>query len=363
MVSRDERIVDPATARRLREEGYRAADLHVHPCSRDTIPHRRLHPRNLLRRAAAVGLDYIAFSDHNDIPTYGIHDSALVKAVEFDVLDVDFVGHTVHELVYGLDRVNYEELSVKASEGDLRSFAAYCNVNGLWLCYAHPLWVKEGEKLNVEAVPRVASLNHFIEVNGTSTYPQNRGAHRLARALGMPELANSDTHTAHLGATYTLAKGDGFGEWIQNVRRGDYYLVVEHISRKTFREELLRWYDLVFRFVPQNGSYREDLDRRSCTQIPPVDALIRSLIGGKLSKRPLLKKLLRRAIKLFFATGIADYYVQNEAGYGLRGDAAMGDDESLRRAAREAILRSAPAAVRPARTVRTGTRRLQEAKR
>lgn len=362
MFPRDEQFVTHSTARGLRRSGYRAADLHVHPCSCDTIPHRRLLPDNLLRRAEEVGLDYVAFSDHNDIPTHDHRSSSLVPAVEFDVFDTEFVGHTVHELVYGLDRVNFEELSVLASSGDLRSFAAYCNVNGLWLCYAHPLWVREGERLNAEAVPRVASLNHFIEVNGTVSYPQNRAAHRLARALGMPELANSDTHTAHLGETFTLARGDTFAEWIQNVRRGDYYLVVEHLTRKTFLEELRRWHDLVFHFEPQDAGFRDVLRRRRCTKIPPLDALIRSAIGGGLSRRPVLKALVGRAVKLLFETRLADLYVQSESEYGLRGDPAMGDEVALRAAAREAILYSAPTPVRRARTVRNVTKTLMEAK-
>jgi hypothetical protein len=287
----------------------------------------------MLARARSRGLSYLAFTDHNDIPTFSFEGEGIVRGVEVDVLDREYVGHTVHELVYGLSAEQHRDIMTIAALGDIREFSEYCNLAGLWLCYAHPFWAKGQERLNPRAIPRVARLNHFIEVNEGVSLPQNRAARRLARALRMPELANSDTHTAHPGATFTLARGETFPEWIENVRRGDYHLRVCHMNRAVFRAEVRRWLELAFCFEPQSPDAREEVKHRRFWGVRAVDRFLHSVITGRLSRLPRTRETLWHVARMLLKAGASDPYVLSEIRKGLRMENFLRDGEVIRRLA------------------------------
>jgi hypothetical protein len=169
----------------------------------------------------------------------------------------------------------------------------------------------------------------------------------------MPELANSDTHTSNLGGTFTLARGDTFPEWIENVRRGDYYLRLSHMDRKLFRGEVWRWLELAFHFEPQGPDAWEQARSRRFWGVGVVDRILRSVIRGRLSRLPRTRECLWALARMLLRAGVTDLYVLSEIRKGLDLERLLGDGETIRKLAlAPAPRRRLPATIKgPARPV------------
>jgi len=112
-----------AEAEEWRENGWRAADLHVHTsCSADVIKADAMHPEALYLKAGKLGMVFITFTDHDTMAAFDIlgpQRNGLVSGVEIKIRDMDVLGHTIHINVFGLDKDQFLMLEETARLGDL----------------------------------------------------------------------------------------------------------------------------------------------------------------------------------------------------------------------------------------------------
>jgi len=237
-------------ARSLRDQGWQAADLHVHTlCSPDVIPARSLHPEALYHKAREMGMGFVTFTDHDTMDAYDIAGwdrEGLVTGVEIKIRDMRVVGHTIHLNVYDIDREQFQELEEIASEGDLICLLACLRKNDLPFIYNHPLWFEPGEGPNLAAIPEVVKLFPAVEYNMHRISRKNEIAMELAKKYGKGLVAATDTHSGMIGKVYTIAPGDTFGEFFKNILSGRSCIAVKDLTKQDLINEINAWIDLVF---------------------------------------------------------------------------------------------------------------------
>lgn len=243
------KILSHEEAEGLRDNGWRAADLHVHTsCSRDVLSADPLSPRSLYRKARALGMDFVTFTDHDTMAAFDIlgKEDGLVSGVEIKVKDPEAVGHTIHVNVFDLDREQFLALEDLATKGDLHCFLDFLKENDLPFVYNHPLWFEKGEQPNLAAVPEMVKLFSAVEYNMNLIGRKNEITMELAFKYGKGLVAATDTHSGRIGRVYTLARGDTFTEFFNNIRNGNSYIVVEDLTREDVVEETNAWIGLIF---------------------------------------------------------------------------------------------------------------------
>lgn len=270
------RLRTPAQAQALREEGWLAADLHVHSsCSYDVPGTRELHPEALYAKAQALGLDWITFTDHDTMDAYdliGWERPGLVTGVELTIKDMRRVGHTLHVNVYELNQKQFLDMKAIAEKSaDLELLIAYLQSQNLPYLYNHPFWFMPGESPNYTAVPEIMRLFPAVEYNMHRVRTKNVLAMACADRLGLGMLAATDTHIGHLGTARTLAKGRTFREFFQAVVAGEALLVPEDLTARTMTREAAGWINVIFAEAQDKGA------DQGFTEIPAVDWLMNRL--------------------------------------------------------------------------------------
>jgi len=243
------RILSLEKAKTLRKQGWKAADLHVHSlCSSDVLSVRPMHPEVLYCRARKLGLSFITFTDHDTMDAYDIlgwDRKGLVTGVEIKIMDPDLVGHTIHVNVYDLDKKEFRELEEIALEGDLKDFLATLRRNDLPFVYNHPLWFEAGEKPNLAVIPELVKLFPVVEYNMHRIKRKNEIAVELAERFGKGLIAATDTHSGAVGDIYTLARGESFREFFNNIVHRNSFMAADDLTRKDLTEEINAWIDLI----------------------------------------------------------------------------------------------------------------------
>ncbi|MCR4396916.1 MAG: hypothetical protein NUW07_09340, partial [Candidatus Saccharicenans sp.] len=181
------RIISREEAANLREEGWQAADLHLHTFySYDVVPTREVDPLVLYEKARARGMSFVCFTDHDTIEAYdrvGWTREGVVTGVEVKVLDRKKVGHTVHINVYLLSRQQFEEIEkIARVAGDIEMLVEYLKEEKLPFTFNHPFWHEPGEKLNAAAVVELADVFTVLEYNLGRIGKLNRMVLELAAA-------------------------------------------------------------------------------------------------------------------------------------------------------------------------------------
>src|SRR5262245_23348129 len=171
------------------------ADLHIH--TREAEPFIPYNAREMIARAARDGYKVLSISNH-DMVTYD--DDLAAFARDRGVVLIPGVEVTVegrHVLVYNAD-VSVDKLTTFAGLKRFRTPE--------WLVVApHPFFPASyclREKLwhEVELFDAI-EFSHFY----TSRVDFNRAAVRLARALGLPLIGTSDSHSeGQFGTTFSL---------------------------------------------------------------------------------------------------------------------------------------------------------------
>jgi predicted metal-dependent phosphoesterase TrpH len=251
-------ILSIEEAKELKQQGWRAADLHVHTfCSPDVLPAGPLHPEALYLKAKAAGLDFVTFTDHDTMQAYelvGRRREGLVTGVEIKVHDPEMVGHTIHVNVYDLYLDQFSELKEIAEAEDLNGFLACLKRNDLPHVYNHPLWFEPGERPNLAAVPKLARLFPVLEYNMHRIDRKNQLVMEMARKFNRGLVAATDTHSGMVGKIYTIAKGETFREFFRNIKKGNSYIVVRDLTREDLVEEINAWIGLVFSLETAAGA-------------------------------------------------------------------------------------------------------------
>ena len=305
--------VSAEVAETLLQEGWKKVDLHVHSsCSYDVLPTQSMHPAVLFEKASSQGLDFVTFTDHDTVKAYdllGWDKEGLVPGVEISIRDPENIGHTVHVNVFELDLEEFKELELIANqECDFKNFIRYLRIHDLPHMYNHPFWFAIGDCPNLWAVPELIKKFPVVEYNMQNLTEKNLMTAALARKYGIGLAATTDSHTGGMGAVYTLAKGETFREYFENVKKGRSYIVVEGGTRRHLTRELNSWIELVFSMDKQ---LREDIN--FTTNVWSFDRVISLFANGKIREFPRINSLAMKFFQNFSRSGLPAYmYMRTE---------------------------------------------------
>ncbi|HII91057.1 MAG TPA: PHP domain-containing protein [Methanosarcina sp.] len=300
-------------AENLLQEGWKKVDLHVHSsCSYDVPPVQTMHPAVLFKKARSQGLDFVTFTDHDTVKAYdllGWDKERLVPGVEISIRDPEYIGHTIHVNVFELDSEEFEELELIANqEHDFKSFIRYLKAHDLPHIYNHPFQFFNEGSPNLWAIPELIKQFPVVEYNMQNLTEKNLITATLARKYGKGLVATTDSHTGGMGAVYTLAEGETFREYFENIKKGKSYIVVEGGTKRYLTKELISWVELVFSMDRQ---LREDMN--FTTNIQSFDRIISLIANEKIREFPRLNNLAMKFFRNFSRSGLPVYmYMRTE---------------------------------------------------
>ena len=305
--------VSSELAETLLLEGWKKVDLHVHSsCSYDVPPAQAMHPAVLFEKAKSKGLDFVTFTDHDTVEAYdllGWDKEGLVPGVEISIKDPENVRHTIHVNVFELDPEEFGELEAIANqEHDFKSFIRYLRAHNLPHVYNHPFWFAPGDRPNLRPVPELIKQFPVVEYNMQDLTEKNLITAALARKYGKGLAATTDSHTGGMGAVYTLAKGDSFREYFDNIKNGRSYIVVEGGALRHLTKELNAWVELVF---SMDRNAREE--KSFTTNVRTFDRLIALFANERIRKFPRVNSLTMSFFQNFSRSGLPAYmYMRSE---------------------------------------------------
>lgn len=299
--------VNTEIAETLLQEGWKKIDLHVHTsCSYDVPPVQAMHPAVLFEKAKSQGLDFVTFTDHDTVKAYdllGWDKEGLVPGVEISIMDPENIGHTLHVNVFELDLEEFKELELIANqEYDFKSFIHYLRTHDLPHIYNHPFQFAIGDHPNLDIVPELIKQFPVVEYNTRNLTEKNLVTATLARKYRKGLVATTDSHTGSMGAVYTLAKGETFREYFENVKNGRSYIVVEEGTRKYLTKELSSWIELAFSMDRQ---LREDMD--FTTNVWSFDRIISLFANEKIREFPKINSLAMSFFQNISKSGLPVY--------------------------------------------------------
>lgn len=244
------RLISPEKGQELISQGWLAADLHVHTFySYDVIPAPAVDPLFLYQKAKAMGLSFVAFTDHDTMEAYeriGWTREDIITGVEVKILDRKRVGHTVHINIYTLNKTQFREvLEITGKAQDIESLIQYLKSEKLPFTFNHPFWHEPGERLRAEAVVEIAELFPVLEYNMGRIKKLNRIVLDLARAKNKGVVASTDSHTGEIGRVFTVAEGSTFQEFFGSVEKGQGWLVAEDLTYDRIKAEIFRRLDML----------------------------------------------------------------------------------------------------------------------
>jgi len=303
----------PADAEPFFQEGWKKADLHMHSsCSYDVPPAKSMHPSFLFEKAKKKGFDFITFTDHDTVKAFDLLGWDLERAVsgvEIAIRDPERVGHTLHVNVFDLDADEFLELETIANqEQNFKSFTRYLRVRDLPHVYNHPFWFAPGDLPNLKAVPELIKQFQVVEYNVQDLLEINMITVALARKYRKGIVATTDSHTGNIGDVYTLAQGESFREFFDNIKKGKSYMVVEGGTRRHLTTELDTWIELVFSMDKQG---MEDVNFTTNSKV--CDRLIDLLSSEKFREFPRLNHTTMKLFQNLTRSGIPAYiYMRTE---------------------------------------------------
>jgi predicted metal-dependent phosphoesterase TrpH len=317
-------------AEALSQEGWKKADLHVHSaCSYDVPPAHAMRPQTLFEKARSQGLDFITFTDHDTIKAYdllGWDRKGLVPGVEIAIKDPEKTGHTIHVNVFELDSEEFGELEIIANqEHDIKSFIRYLRTHDLPYIYNHPYWFAIGDHPNLWSVPELIKQFPVIEYNMQDLMEKNLIVSTLSRKYGKGLVANTDSHTGHMGTVYTLAKGETFREFFNNITNGRSYLAIEGGPQRHLTKEINSWVELVF---SMDRHIREEMD--FTTKVSSFDRLINLFANERVREFPRINHMLKSVFQSFSRSGLPAYmYLRYEKSLVSRIEKSLNQTTSL----------------------------------
>jgi predicted metal-dependent phosphoesterase TrpH len=299
--------ISSEVAKSLLQEGWKKVDLHVHSaCSYDVPPAKAMRPEILFEKSKAQGLDFVTFTDHDTVKAYdllGWDREGLVPGVEIAIKDTEKIGHCIHVNVFELDSEEFGELEAIANQDqNLKSFTRYLRTHDLPHVYNHPYWFAIGDSPNLWTVPELIKQFPVIEYNMHDLTEKNLIVTTLARKYGKGVVATTDSHTGHMGAVYTLAKGDTFREFFDNVQQGRSHIVVEGGTRRHLTKEISSWVELAF---STDRQIREERD--FTTKVSSFDRLINLFANERVSEFPRVNSLFKGIFHNFTRSGLPAY--------------------------------------------------------
>lgn len=318
-------MISSEDAEAFREDGWMAADLHVHTLfSSDVIPVSSLRPMKLFQKARAKRMDFITFTDHDTMAAYHSISprlEGLVSGVEIKIKDMECVGHTIHINVYELDVCQFQELENIAMQGDLHSFLDFLKSEKLPFVYNHPLWFEAGEKPNLAVIPDLIKLFPVLEYNMHRIRRKNEIIMELARRYEKGLIASTDTHSGMIGHAYTLSKGTDFKEFYNNVCRGKSNIVVKDLTKQYLIQEMNAWLDMMS---------KQDMilkNKKICTGMRYLDKFIDIMSSQKFRDFPRMYAAALSCVYKAANSGLpAALYIRQECSSALEMEKILGSD-------------------------------------
>ncbi len=316
-----EKICSHSEAKEFINSGWAAADLHVHTwCSHDVLPLRSLDPLELYKKARQMGCRFVTFTDHDTMDAYdrvGWTREGIVPGVEIKILDPKRVGHTLHINVYELDKKQFFELErIAGLDKNLETFITYLKENDLCYSFNHPFWHEQDEKPCLEAIFEIADWFPVIEYNMGRVDSLNRQAMELAGKLRAGIIACTDTHTGSIGSALTLARGETFREYFNEIKAGRSYIVPQNMTIKSLMDEVN------FRLKYLIAREKWDFDKPGFTiesGIKIVDGLVDMLVRSKSSSQKIGKKIVKLLLSAVNQTRIpASLYIRKQQNLAAR---------------------------------------------
>ena len=195
-------------------------DLHNHtwPRSHDSV----LEPKDLAERAKSAGLDGICLTEHDAL--WPAEEAAkIAEEVGMAVIPgCEVSTDQGHILAWGMEKYVFGMHRVER-------LAEHVNEHGGALVFAHPYRRQIAWKDNpdewataIERATRNVAVPHVVALevlNGRGKERENRFSIDLARELGMPGTAGTDSHAVHdIGKVATWFETDAIETWQDLVR-------------------------------------------------------------------------------------------------------------------------------------------------
>jgi predicted metal-dependent phosphoesterase TrpH len=309
--SNQARILSFEEANILREQGWKAMDLHAHTlCSPDVISASSTHPEVLYNRSRQIGMDFVTFTDHDTMGAYDLlngNRKGLVTGVEIKIKDKEMVGHTIHINVYDLRKEQFHELAEVANQNNLIDLLAFLEKEDLAFIYNHPFWFEPKEKPNIAAIPDLIKLFPVLEYNMNLVDRKNEIVMMLASRYGKGLAASTDCHSGELGKVYTLSQGNNFREFFDNIRNGNSYIVVKDLTKQDLVLEMNRWVELIF-----SRDMFKDAKKYSIRE-GYLDLIVKILVSETLRSSPMIFSAAHRVSQKISRSGLpALLYLRSE---------------------------------------------------
>jgi predicted metal-dependent phosphoesterase TrpH len=217
-------ILSPLEAVPYLEQGWRAADMHVHSNRSPDVPTvPALEPNAILATAHERGMVYRTITDHDMLTYHDIKDGVLGLEL---TIDDPKVGHTVHFNIYDLDEKGLSALLDRRYCVD--GVIGYCRREEIPFVFNHPYWFKPEDERRlrrddasvrraIASIKAIANDVDVIEYNAKRTKRSNDLALLLADVYDKGVIGSTDTHSGDVGLLYTIAPGERFREWWGNV--------------------------------------------------------------------------------------------------------------------------------------------------
>lgn len=309
------RICAPDKAEFLQQIDYGMMDFHVHTWySHDVLPIEATDPLVIYHAARKKGMRFITFTDHDTMDAYdrvGWTREGIVPGVEIKILDRQRVGHTVHVNVYQLNRKQFEELEeIAGGACNIELFVQYLRDNGLCYVYNHPFWHEPGETPSIRNIIDISELFPVVEYNMGRVKSLNMQAMNLAAANGSGLVAGTDTHIGSVGSVYSLARGDTFLEYFENIKSGRSFIVPNDMTAQRLVHEVNERIKYLF----DRGAWKfnkpsYDLE----TGIKLVDSLVDFMVKTDSASFLTLKRLARGILGAVNKSGIpANLYIKSQ---------------------------------------------------
>ena len=329
------------------ETNPKRCDLHVHSNkSYDVADLESLSPRALFERAMDASdpdrrMDFFVLTDHDTMEGYeelvGELPEAdrrlVIPAVEHTLRDPG-IGFTIHVNLYGIDPDTYHH-EVLGRVETLDELLEVCARDGVRTLYNHPIWWEPHEVragvVDTTKVPRIADRFDVIELNAGRSIGMNLVAAGIAREKGKALVSNSDSHTGDVGRACTLAAGDDWPTFLDNVWRGESRQRVASLTRASVQSMADAMIDAVLDADESVQLGRKVTRVQSQLLENAVSAVlqskfVRDFAPARVSLRAVLRRVSSRVIGRWmeYEKGLEHHVMSGELGSYLLLNAALG---------------------------------------
>jgi len=320
----DYRSISMNYAEQLKQEGYFAIDSHCHSSFSYDVPDtQETSPITIMQSQIALNLRPL-ITDHDTLNGYNhvikslqssqknktenkdkqinVRSRYIIPAAEISIkplhakkIDLKKSLHTIHVNVFMLNKHQLADLKeIAVQERDLDEFVEYLKVNNLPYCYNHPFWHEVKEKMRWKYIPAIAKYYFdVLEINAGRTRPNNDMVMNIASRFRKGIIAGTDSHTGEIGGAITLAEGNNFEEFWQNILDMKSYIVRQDLTTRTIIKDTSATIRQILKARMDNPESSFHL----ITGVKELDSLGRILTSPTIKDNMILRNLMNTALQ------------------------------------------------------------------